>query len=206
MRIGIYGGSFNPVHNGHIHLALSAADELSLDRVYLIPSRISPHRSMNEYVSGEDRLAMLKLACKCDKRLRASDFELTSDRVSYTIYTIEHFRELYPDAELFLLVGTDMLMCFETWRRFEDILSLASLFVTSRYEDDGDKLEEKAEILRKYGNIIISRTEPLEISSTTVRKKIAKNENFACYLDENVVQYIRSKGLYQSLESLPEKV
>lgn len=204
MRIGIYGGSFNPVHNGHIHLAVSAADQLSLDRVYLIPSRISPHRSMNEYASGEDRLAMLRLACKCDRRLRASDFELRSDRVSYTIYTIEHFRELYPEAELFLLVGTDMLMSFETWYRFEEILSLASLFVTSRYEDDGEKLEKKAENLRKYGNIVISSSEPLEISSTDVRKKIAKNENFTCYLDENVVQYIRLKGLYQPLDTLPE--
>ncbi|MBP3746934.1 MAG: nicotinate (nicotinamide) nucleotide adenylyltransferase [Ruminococcus sp.] len=196
MRIGIYGGSFNPVHNGHIHLARAAAEEFRLDRVYLVPSRISPHRSSAEYVSGEDRLEMLRLACKGDGILDVSSYELDSDRVSYTIYTIRYFRSIFPDDELFLLVGSDMLMCFEKWYRFEDILSEVTLCVVSRNEGDLPQLEEKADKLRKFGNICISRAQPLEVSSTEIRKKIEKNENYACYLDENVVQYIRLKGLY----------
>jgi nicotinate-nucleotide adenylyltransferase len=196
MRIGIYGGSFNPVHNGHIHLARSAARDFGLDKVYFVPSKISPHRSSAEYASGEDRLEMLRLACGDDGVLDVSDFELSSDRVSYSIYTVEHFREMYPDDELFLLVGSDMLLCFETWYRFEDILAQASLCVVSRNDGDMSELEKKADTLRSFGNILISRAEPLEVSSTLVRKKIAKNENYACYLDENVVQYIRLKGLY----------
>ena len=196
MRTGIFGGSFNPVHNGHIHLAETIKRDLELDRIFLIPSRISPHRSSDEYVSGEDRLEMLRLACKGHDGLEVCGYELNSDRVSYTIYTIEHFRRLFPGDELFLLVGSDMLLSFDKWYRFKDILAEASLAVVSRQEGDETVLRKKAEELGKYGDIFISTSSPMTVSSTEVRKKIAKNSDLACYLDENVVQYIRLKELY----------
>ncbi|MBQ9898196.1 MAG: nicotinate (nicotinamide) nucleotide adenylyltransferase [Ruminococcus sp.] len=198
MRIGIYGGSFNPVHNGHIHLARTVADELGLDRVYLVPSRISPHRSVAEYASPEDRTAMLRLAAQCDERLRVSTYELDTDRVSYSIYTVEHFRRKFPDEELFLLIGSDMLLSFDKWFRFEDIMREVTLAAVSRENGDIGLLEEKAEQLRKFGEICISRSSAVEVSSTEIRKKIAKNQDFTCYIDENVVQYIRQKGLYRA--------
>ena len=196
MRIGIFGGSFNPVHNGHIHLAETVMKELRLDRIFLVPSRISPHRSSDEYASGKDRLEMLRLASENKRGLEVCDYELESERVSYTIYTIEHFRELYPNDDLFLLVGSDMLMSFEKWFRFEDILDEASLAVVSREKGDSGELIKKAEELRRYGEIFISSAPAVTVSSTEIRKKIAKNADWACYLDENVVQYIRSGGLY----------
>ena len=197
MRIGIYGGSFNPVHNGHIHLAETAVKELELDRLYLLPSKKSPHRSMAEYAPDEDRLEMLRLACNNKEKLYVSDYEIKSDRVSYTIYTVEHFREVFPDDELFLLVGSDMLLSFDTWHRFGDILANVTLCVVSRENGDISRLEKKAEELRKYGKIIVSEAPPTEVSSTEVRKKIAKSKDFTCYLDENVVQYIRLMNLYR---------
>ena len=197
MRIGIYGGSFNPVHNGHIHLALTAVSELELDRLYLVPSKISPHRSSAEYVPEEDRLEMLRRACRVSDRLEVCDYELRSDRVSYTIFTVEEFRRRFPDDELFLLVGSDMLMIFETWNRFADILRECTLAVVSRCEGDIPELERKAEELRRYGNIVIRCAEAVEVSSTDIRKKIAKNQKYSCSLDKNVVQYIRLKKLYK---------
>ncbi|SEK88389.1 nicotinate-nucleotide adenylyltransferase [Ruminococcus sp. YRD2003] len=197
MRIGIYGGSFNPVHNGHIHLALTAVSELGLDRLFLVPSKISPHRSSDEYVSEEDRLEMLRLACRVSDKLEVCDYELRSERVSYTIFTVEEFRRRFPDAELFLLVGSDMLMIFETWKRFEDILRECTLAVVSRCEGDMPELEKKARELRGFGNIVICRAEPVVVSSSDIRKKIAKKQKYSCYLDENVVQYIRMKKLYK---------
>lgn len=197
MKIGIYGGSFNPVHNGHIHLALSAIEELKLDKIYLVPSGISPHRSSAEYASPEDRLAMLKLACDVSEKLDVCDYEIKSERKSYTIYTIKEFRRRFSDDELFLLVGSDMLMIFEKWNQFEDILKEVTLVVVSRKNGDIEILREKAEKLRKYGKITICGTEPMEVSSTEIRKKIEKNEKFSCYLDKNVVQYITSKNLYR---------
>lgn len=196
MRIGIFGGSFNPVHKGHIHLAETAKKDFGLDRVYLVPSKISPHRSSSEYVSGEDRLAMLRLACREREGLEVSGYELRNDRISYTIYTIDHFRRRFPDDELFLLVGSDMLLCFDSWYRYKEILAEASVCVVSRNEGDSGELENKAQELRKYGRILISNSSPEVMSSSIIRKKIAKNENYACYLDENVVQYIVLKGLY----------
>lgn len=197
MRIGIYGGSFNPVHNGHIHLALTAVSELGLDRLFLVPSKKSPHRSSDEYVSEEDRLEMLRLACRVSDKLEVCDYELRSERVSYTIFTVEEFRRRFPDAELFLLVGSDMLMIFETWKRFEDILRECTLAVVSRCEGDMPELEKKARELRGFGNIVICRAEPVVVSSSDIRKKIAKKQKYSCYLDENVVQYIRMKKLYK---------
>ncbi|MDO4864271.1 MAG: nicotinate (nicotinamide) nucleotide adenylyltransferase [Ruminococcus sp.] len=197
MRIGIYGGSFNPVHNGHIHLALTAVSELELDRLYLVPSKISPHRSSDEYVPEEDRVEMLRLACQVSDRLEVCDYELRSDRVSYTIFTVEEFRRRFPDDELFLLVGSDMLMIFDKWNRFADILRECTLAVVSRCEGDVPELEKKAEELRKYGNIVICKAAPVEVSSSDIRKKIAKNKKYYCYLDKNVVQYIRLKKLYK---------
>lgn len=197
MRIGIYGGSFNPVHNGHIHLALSAAEELQLDRIFLVPSLISPHRSSAEYAPPDDRLEMLRLACAVSDKLDVCDYEIKSDRKSYTIYTVEEFRRCFPDDELFLLVGSDMLMIFETWNQFEDILKETTLAVVSRKDGDRENLVKKSQELRKFGKIIVCSDQPLEISSTEIRKKIAKNENFSCYLDKNVVQYITSNNLYK---------
>lgn len=196
MKIGIYGGSFNPVHNGHIHLALTAAEELELDKVYLVPSGISPHRSSAEYASGDDRLEMLRLASEPYKKLGVCDFEIRREGKSYTICTVEEFRRRFPDDELFLLVGSDMLMCFDSWNRFEDILREVTLVVVSRKDGDADALRQKADELRKFGKILVSSSHPVEISSTEIRKNFSKNEKFSCYLDKNVVQYIRSKNLY----------
>lgn len=196
MRIGIYGGSFNPVHNGHIHLALTAAEEFGLDRVYLVPSKKSPHRSSDEYAPDADRVEMLRLACRISDKLEVSSYELENDRVSYSVYTVRHFRELFPDAELFLLVGSDMLLSFDKWFCYKEILSEAILCVVSRNRGDLDELRRYAEKLGESGRILISSQEPLEASSTEIRKKIAKNENFSCYLDKNVVQYITMRGLY----------
>lgn len=198
MRIGIYGGSFNPVHNGHIHLARSAKRDFGLDRVYLVPSRISPHRSSAEYASGSDRMEMLRLACENEDGFEVCGYELENDRVSYTVYTVKYFRSRFPEDELFLLVGSDMLLCFDSWYRFEEILSEAAVCVVSRNNGDMEELQKKAEKLGKFGGILISSSMPEVVSSTEIRKKIAKNENFTCYLDENVVQYIRSRGLYST--------
>lgn len=197
MRIGIYGGSFNPIHNGHIHVAESAIAEFSLDRVIFVPSHISPHRSSSEYIDGAERVKLIKMAINSDQRMRCSDWELRQDRVSYTIFTIEHFRRKYPDAEICLLVGSDMLLSFDTWHRYQEILEQAELIVVSRRDGDMQQLENKAEQLRKFGKISISRSIPLEISSSEIRKKIAKNEEYACYLNESVVKYISAMGYYK---------
>jgi nicotinate-nucleotide adenylyltransferase len=196
MRTGIFGGSFNPVHNGHMHLAETVKQELNLDRVFLVPSGISPHRSSSEYASGEERMEMLRIACRNADGIEPCGYELESDRVSYTVYTVRHFREMYPEDELFLLVGSDMLLCFDKWYEYREILKNTSLAVVSRKDGDIEQLNKKAEELSEYGHIFISGAAASEMSSSEIRKKIVKNSDLSCYLDENVVQYIRLKKLF----------
>ncbi|MDE6424568.1 MAG: nicotinate (nicotinamide) nucleotide adenylyltransferase [Ruminococcus sp.] len=196
MKIGIYGGSFNPVHNGHIHLAKTVMKDFGLDNIFFVPSRISPHRSSEEYISGTDRLEMLRLACSGNEKFHVSDYELKQNRVSYSIYTVEHFRRKFPHDYLFLLAGSDMLLTFDKWYCFEKILSYVTLCVVSRNENELDELRKKARELSPEGKIFISPAPPEVISSTEIRKKILKNSDFSCYLDEKVVQYIRLKKLY----------
>ncbi len=198
MKTGIFGGSFNPIHNGHIHLAESVRDSLKLDRVILLPSRISPHRDSSEYVSGADRLEMCRLATEDIKGLEVSDFELKRNEVSYTINTVRHFREKFPDDELFLLIGSDMLLTFDEWREFEEIMKNVTLAVVSRQNGDMSELTEKAESLSKYGRINITDVPPITVSSTLIRKNLKNNIDCSCYLNIKVVQYIRLKKLYLS--------
>ena len=196
MKIGIYGGSFNPIHKGHLHLADSIMKDLKLDKIIFVPSKISPHKSSDEYVSEKDRLKMIELSISDNERFELSDYELSQERVSYSVYTVRHFRELYPDDELFLLIGTDMLLCFEKWYCYEEIMKSVTLAVAARNDGDLQDIEKKADELSEYGKIIVSKSEPYPVSSTEIRKKIRKNQNWSCYLNENVVQYIRLGSLY----------
>jgi nicotinate-nucleotide adenylyltransferase len=196
MKTGIFGGSFNPIHKGHIHLAESVLKELGLDRLIFVPSKKSPHRSSSEYASETDRFEMLRLATEYNKSFEVSDYEFSQERTSYTVYTIRHFKELYPDDEFYLLIGSDMLLTFDEWYCFEEIMKNASIVCVSRNEGDYPQLASKAQQLLEYGNVKICTTAPYPVSSTEIREKIRKNLNWYCYLDKNVVQYIRLGKLY----------
>ncbi len=196
-RIGLFGGSFNPPHLGHLHLAESVHDALSLDEVRLIPSRISPHRSMAEYAPEADRLEMCRLAAEGYPWLTAEDYELQQDRVSYTYSTVRHFADLYPDAELFWLIGGDMLKSFTTWHRWEEILQLCAVAAVAREPDEYAELQQVAAELRQYGEIHLINVDSYPVSSTKIREMIRSSQNYPCYLPEKVVQYIKENQLYR---------
>lgn len=199
MKIGIFGGSFNPIHNGHIYLAENTKNNLGLEKIIFVPSGISPHKHkpVSDYVSGEHRINMLKIALDGKNYFEISDYELECKRISYSIYTVRHFRSIFPDDELYLLIGSDMFMSFDKWYCFQDIMSLVTLAVTSREDGNLNNLEKKAVELEKFGRIIINKTSPFPLSSSEIRKKIMKNENCTCYLNKNVVEYITSNNLYR---------
>ncbi|MBE6852479.1 MAG: nicotinate (nicotinamide) nucleotide adenylyltransferase [Ruminococcus sp.] len=195
-RTGLFGGTFNPVHNGHIHLAKEAFLSLGLERLILIPSNIPPHKNAEELCSNEDRLAMCRLAAE-EHGFEVSDYEMRRGGKSYSFYTVGYFSKLYPDDELFLLVGSDMFLSFDKWFRFEDILKKVTLSVISRQDDDTELLKKKAGELQIYGSTEVVDVPAYPVSSTQIRNMIKTNENFSCYLPEKVVQYIRLKNLYK---------
>ena len=196
-RIGIFGGSFNPIHNGHMHLAVSAFRELGLSKLILVPSNIPPHKSASELCSNETRFMMCCLAAENIEGFEVSRFEIDREGKSYSVFTAEYFRSVYPDDELFMLVGSDMFLSFDTWFRFEDILKNVSLAVVSRENDDMKMLEEKERTLSQYGNISVVRVPSYPVSSTQIRAMIRSDEKYSCYLPEKVVQYIRINNLYR---------
>lgn len=196
-RIGIFGGSFNPIHNGHIHLVECAVSDFSLDRVILMPTAIAPHKSSHEYVSAEHRLKMCELAADGIDGVEVSSFEIDKGGKSYTVDTIRHFRTEYPYDELFLLVGSDMLSTFDEWYRYEEILENASLCAVSRLGNDMKLLEEYAEKLRRFGNVYISQSPSVPMSSSKIRRLVKNRKDFSCYLPEKVVQYIKVHSLYR---------
>ena len=200
MRRAIFGGSFDPVHKGHVSLASELQKALRLDEIIVMPTGISPFKKdmKRRPADGSDRLEMCRLAFADMPFVTVSDYEISQGGVSYTVDTVRHFHGLYPDDKLFLLVGGDMLMSFDRWKSWQEILSMCGLAAVSRQTDgsDTDELEKKAAELRKFGEVIFVKTEPLEISSTEIREKIIKNCDLSCYVPQNVVKYILEWNLY----------
>lgn len=195
-KTGIFGGSFNPVHNGHIHLAKSVMKQLELDRIILMPANIPPHKQYDDYIDAADRLNMCRLATEDTEGIEVSSWEIEQNNISYSYNTVMHFRQVFPDDRIYLLAGSDMLLSFDTWFRYREILSEAVLVVVSREKNDISGLVSKKHELEKYGEIIIVNAEPVVISSTQIRKSIKNHQFYSCYLDKKVVQYIKQKKLY----------
>ncbi len=196
MRIGIFGGSFNPPHNGHLHLAESMYKALSLDEVWLVPARVPPHKSVAAYAPDADRLAMCRLIAEDYPWMRVRDDELRRETVSYSYYTVKQFTEEHPEDQFFFLVGGDMLRTFTQWHRWQEILQLTALAGVAREHDEYAALEESAAFLRQYGEIHLLNVESYPLSSTKLRERIGKNEDCSCYLPEKIVQYIKMTKLY----------
>ncbi len=197
MNIGIFGGTFNPVHKGHVSALKKILSAVSLDRVLVLPDRIPPHKSAEGLVSGSDRLEMCRIAFSDVENTEVSDWELKNEGKSYSVITLRHFHEAFPEDKLYFIMGSDMIASFESWYRYEEILTLCSLICVSRSQEDTDRLEGYADKLRsKGGEVIIVPVEPFEISSSQIRDMLKKNLDCTCYLDENVVQYIMAKNLY----------
>lgn len=197
-RIGIFGGSFNPIHNGHLHLIRTAKECLGLDQVILVPARVSPFKQHHtEMASAADRLAMCWLAAETVPGCTVDSCELEREGVSYTVDTVRYFRQQYPDAELVLLVGSDMFLSFCRWYRWQEILQYAGLGVVSREADDRDALEAQQQFLLQYGKIFLCSADVYTISSTKIRENCKNQTDYSCYLPEKVVQYIISHELYQ---------
>lgn len=201
MKIGVYGGTFNPIHRGHLTAAAAAARQLSLDKLLLIPDAVPPHKAMPAGSAGaEDRLEMVRL-CTGELPVPAevSDMEIRRQGASYTCDTLRTLCVEHPGDELWLLMGSDMFFSFETWQHPESICRMAHLAVFSRRE--GGEAERfarhKKRLERIYGARIalLENPEVVEISSTELREKLSRGEGRE-YLTDPVYGYILRKGLY----------
>ena len=203
MKIGIYGGTFNPPHLGHLASARFAMEYLGLDKLIFMPAGIPPHKALPEgSPTGEERLELMKLACDSllmRERAEVSDLELRREGKSYTADTLQALREVYPQDELWLLMGTDMFLTLQNWKRPEEICTLVHLAAFARTEaDTGEMLEAQGKYLDEtFGanSVVIRLPQIIPVSSTQIRELLAEGEGSE-YLPPAVYGDILRHGLY----------
>ena len=199
MRLGILGGTFDPVHRGHLALARAARDELSLDKVLFLPAGQPWRKAGLKIGSNEHRLAMLGRALEGEAAFRVVRLELERPGPSYTADTLEALRDDRPEDELFFLMGEDALMDLPNWARPQRILELAMLVVARREDSSAEALEEAERRLPGLGERVVWLKMPVvAVSATEIRERVRGGQPIADLAPATVEEYIRERGLYST--------
>ena len=198
-KIGIMGGTFDPIHNGHLLIAENAYDQLDLDEVRFIPTGRSPHKQGKRITDGTHRLRMVELAIADNPAFVADDSELLSEALSYSYLTLQNLHESSPEDELYFIMGGDSLRDFKTWYHPERICSCATLVAAIRDECDRVHLMSYAKELKQMfsADIRLIRTPNLSVASSELRKRVAVGETIRYQVPEAVRAYIQNNRLYR---------
>ena len=198
MKIGILGGSFDPIHNGHINMAVKAYEEYNLDEVWLMPAGHSPNKDETNMTGAKARYEMCKLAAEDYSFIKVSDHEIKKTSTSFTYLTLQELCFLYPDNDFFFIMGADSLDYFEDWVHPEIIASLCTILVVVREHFDKLAMNNKILELQKLFpcNIKLVHCKRIDISSTLIRRNIYKDTNIYKYIPNSVVDYIFKHQLY----------
>jgi len=192
-KVGLYFGSFNPIHNGHIHVAQQALAQRSLDEVWIIVSPQNPFKEQSALAPDHHRLHMARLACENHEFMRVSDIEFSLPRPSFSITTLRAIQEKFPQNEYFLIVGEDNLSAFHLWKDYQALLELASLIVYPRL---ASKIELPQPLIEFKNRIYILKGDPVSISATAIRDTIQKGLLIDGLVPAAVNQYILANNLY----------
>lgn len=213
MKLGLFGGTFNPIHSGHLRAAEEITEKIKLDKICFIPSNIPPHKDDDDLEASEHRYKMVKLAINVSDNFCVSDYEISKNEKCYTVDTLRHFKEKFPAHDLYFIVGHDIFNQVQTWKDFERLFELAHFIVISRpgLLDDGEELplaikddfryyKQQSEIKfykHKSSNLLIKTSiKGLEVSSSEVRELIKKNKPIKELVPRSVEQYISTNNLY----------
>lgn len=199
-RIGILGGTFNPIHLGHIRLGSIVLKELKLDKIIFVPDNTPPHKSDRDLAGGIDRLNMIKLSIKDCPNLEASDIELKREGKSYTCDTLQELKKQYPCDELFLITGADMFLTLDRWMNPDVIFKNAGVIGVPRVKADFEKMKEYGKVvLEPMGARVymLSKTVYDTASSTFVRENIGDYDKVKDMISAEVYEYIKANNLYR---------
>ncbi len=212
MRVGLLGGTFNPIHFGHLRAAEEVREALALDLVYFVPAAVPPHKPAEGLAPAEHRLAMVRLATKGNRHFMVSDVEIKRAGRSYTIDTVRHFRAtLRAPATLFLMMGADAFSEFETWKECDELARLSSIVVHTREaSDDGAPPRITLAALQRFGysreddhyvhssgqTLSFVATTVFPVSATLIRDKLLHQQSVRYLMPNEVVDYIQRHGLY----------
>lgn len=198
-KYGIFGGSFNPIHYGHLMICEYIKEEMGLDKVIFIPTGNPPHKEID--VSAEDRYQMVKLAIASNPDFAISDIETTRVKLSYTVDTIKELKKTYKEEKLYFLIGLDSLFQLKTWKKIKDLSREIEFVVAQRpgYLDEKN-IKREIEFLREsYGTkITLIKTPLYEISSTDLRQRIKEDKSLRYLIPEKVIDYIKESDFYKN--------
>lgn len=201
MKLGIFGGSFDPVHRGHLTLAACCQEQARLDKVWFIPAAHQPFKPGGPFAANADRLAMLELALADSPQFEISRLEVDRGGMSYMVDTLSHIHALQPEVQLFLLMGADTLADFPFWRRPADICRLATPLVVDRAGEPAANFEHLLEFVsEERANEIAQHRVDMprkQISSTEIRKLITAGGEWQEMVPDAVADYIQTHGLYR---------
>jgi nicotinate-nucleotide adenylyltransferase len=214
-RMGLLGGTFNPVHEGHVRAAREVQQRFGLDRILFIPSYIPPHKRTRDMASPEDRYAMVELAVLGNPHFLASSIEIEAKQKSYSIITLNKIKKTYPDAWVFFILGIDAFLEIETWKSYQEVLEQCHFIVTSRpgyllaearnvlpeafaarILEVGDSGPVGEELFRRFRIFLLS-IQALDVSSTEIRRRIRQGQSVKGFVPEAVEVYIKKEKLYQ---------
>ncbi len=196
-KIGLFGGTFDPIHNGHLILADELAKRLSLDTVIFMPTFVPPHKIKPDLAAAIDRVAMCRLACEPYEKFTVSEMEINRRGASFTVLTLEELQKQYPTAELYLFVGADMFLTLATWHRFADIAKMAVLCTVPRDDVTVEELQAYAWQLEELGaRCCIEKVQTPRISSTDIRHLVAQGKSIGEWVPPSVETYIRQNDVY----------
>ncbi len=198
-RIGIMGGTFNPIHYGHLLLAETAYHEFSLDEVMIMPNKSPVYKKVHSLIKDEDRLAMIKLAIEGNVHFRLSTIEFEREGHTYTIDTINKLTSTFPENEYYFIMGADSLFQFESWKKPEEILEKVNILVAGRSEKSYNEIDSQIDYLQSVygcGHIEYLHSPNLEISSHNIRKRISNKQSIKYLVPEAVEKYIIENNLY----------
>ncbi len=187
MKIAIFGGSFNPIHNGHLLLAEYLRDEFSIDKVIFVPVGTPSHRA-NNLLKASVRYKMVEIAIKNNENFDISDIEIRSNQKSYTIDTLRALKKKYPNDEIYEIVGEDSADYIHKWKNYEELVKLAKILVFQRANYNYKSTHE---------NIILANNPLIEISSSHIRDRIRKNKSIKYMIPESIETYIKQNNLYK---------
>src|SRR5699024_2592993 len=199
MKIGIVGGTFDPIHNGHLILSEYIREKCKLDKVIFIPTGKPPHKNLNNISDNNIRKKMVELAIESNPNFAISTIEMDSVETSYTIDTIKELKNIYDRDELYIIIGGDSLLNLETWKDYKELISIANIIVADRYTPNMEEMVEKIkEFNNKYnGNIVRINTPIIHISSTIIRKRVKEDLSIKYLLPDILEKYIIKNHLYK---------
>lgn len=203
MKIGIMGGTFNPIHNGHLIMSEQIREQIGLDKIIFVPCYLPPHKSGENVISGSHRINMAKIATQDNDFFDVSDIEIREGKVSYSIDLVKKIKSIYPQDDIYFLIGEDSLLDLHTWRDIKQLLDLCTFVTAKRTQNidlakefqDNNTLFDKKNMEKLCQNIV--QTNVITLSSSEIREKTMNNCSLKYIIPEKVNTYIKENNLYR---------